>query len=141
MALISCIISLFLYVSLFSKIEFEDIFSHLFGGFGGCGGVGGLGGLGGLFGGHHGGGRGGHSQRRRRTQDMVYPLKVTLEDLYNGKTASIELDRSILCKTCQGYFYIMILFFCQYFHLSVSLDKAVNQVQRNLVLFAKATGL
>ena len=49
--------------------EFEDIFSHLFGGFGGFGGFG----FDSFFG--HQGGRGGHSQRRRRTQDMVYPLK------------------------------------------------------------------
>lgn len=80
--------------------EFEDIFSHLFGGFGGGGG--------GhsffpfdLFGGGHGGGRG-RTQRRMRTQDMVYPLKVTLEDLYNGKTTSIDIERSIVCKTCTG---------------------------------------
>ena len=50
--------------------EFEDIFSHLFGGMGG--------GLGGfpfdIFGGG-GGGRGGARQRMRRTQNMVYPLK------------------------------------------------------------------
>ena len=49
--------------------EFENIFSHLFGGFGG--------GMGGfpfdIFGG--GGGRGGGKQARRRTQNMVYPLK------------------------------------------------------------------
>lgn len=56
----------------FFFLEFEDIFSHLFGGFGG--GFGGFGGFESLFGGH-GGGRGGHSMRRRPTQDIVYPLK------------------------------------------------------------------
>ena len=59
--------------------EFEDIFSHLFGGFGG----GGFGGGGNpffpfdIFGGGMGGGMGGGRGRgaKRRTQNMVYPLK------------------------------------------------------------------
>lgn len=33
---------------------------------------------------------------------MVYPLKVTLEELYNGATKKIELDRSSLCGGCEG---------------------------------------
>jgi DnaJ family protein A protein 2 len=59
--------------------EFEDIFSHLFGGGGGAGGGGGGhpffpfdifgGGMG------FGGGGGGRGPRRRRTQDIAYPLK------------------------------------------------------------------
>lgn len=76
--------------------EFEDIFSHLFGGFGG-----------GnpffpfdIFGG--GGGRGGGRQAKRRTQNMAYPLKVTLEDLYNGVTKNIEYERSVVCSGCEG---------------------------------------
>lgn len=79
--------------------EFEDIFSHLFGGFGGGGGF-----EGGnpffpfdLFG---GGGRG--RPQKRRTQNMAYPLKVNLEDLYNGLTKTIEFERSVLCSGCQG---------------------------------------
>ena len=58
-----------------SKIEFEDIFSHLFGGMGGHP-FGGMGGMGGfpfdIFG---GGGGGGRRAQKRRTQNMVYPLK------------------------------------------------------------------
>ena len=27
---------------------------------------------------------------------------MTLEDLYNGKTAKIELERSVVCKGCSG---------------------------------------
>lgn len=84
--------------------EFEDIFSHLFGGFGGMGG-----GMGGgfpfspfdIFGGGMGGGRGGRGAKRR-TQNMVYPLKVTLEELYQGATKNIELERSVLCSGCDG---------------------------------------
>ena len=77
--------------------EFEDIFSHLFGGFGGGGGNPFFP-FGDLFGG--GGGRG--RPQRRRTQNMAYPLKVTLEDLYNGLTKNIEFERSVLCSGCEG---------------------------------------
>jgi DnaJ family protein A protein 2 len=49
--------------------EFQDIFSHLFGGGGGLGGF-----PFDIFGGG-GGGRGGGRQRQRRTQNMIYPLK------------------------------------------------------------------
>jgi DnaJ homolog subfamily A member 2 len=82
--------------------EFEDIFSHLFGGFGG----GGFGGGGNpffpfdIFGGGMGGGRG--RGAKRRTQNMVYPLKVTLAELYNGATKEIELERSTICSGCEG---------------------------------------
>ncbi|XP_013777769.1 dnaJ homolog subfamily A member 2-like [Limulus polyphemus] len=62
----------------------EDIFSHLFGG--------------GLFGGM---GRG--SGRRKISEDTVHPLKVSLENLYNGKTAKLQLNRNVICKTCDGY--------------------------------------
>jgi DnaJ family protein A protein 2 len=81
--------------------EFEDIFSHLFGG-------GGMGGPGGgffpfdLFGGGMGGMGGGRRQAKRRTQNMVYPLKVTLEELYMGATKNIELERSVVCAGCEG---------------------------------------
>lgn len=85
--------------------EFEDIFSHLFGGMGGhpFSGMGGMGGMSGfpfdIFGGG-GGGRG--ARAKRRTQNMVYPLKCKLEDLYKGATKTIELERSILCPGCDG---------------------------------------
>lgn len=80
----------------------EDIFSSMFGG-----GMGGMGGMGGfpfdLFGGGGGmGGFGGRRQQKRRTQNMVYPLKCTLDELYNGATRNIELERSLLCGTCSG---------------------------------------
>ncbi|XP_031566895.1 dnaJ homolog subfamily A member 2-like [Actinia tenebrosa] len=66
---------------------FDDLLSHIFGG--------GMGG--GLFGGF-GGGR----HRRRRGDDMFHPLKVTLEDLYNGKTTKLQLSKNIICPTCNG---------------------------------------
>lgn len=68
----------------------EDLLSHLFGG-------------GGLFTGFGGfGGGGGGGMRRRRGEDTVHPLKVSLEDLYNGKTSKLQLNRNVICVTCKG---------------------------------------
>ncbi|TNN68346.1 DnaJ subfamily A member 2 [Liparis tanakae] len=66
----------------------DDIFSHIFGG--------------GLFG--FMGGQGSRSRNggRRRGEDMVHPLKVTLEDVYNGKTTKLQLSKNVLCSTCNG---------------------------------------
>jgi DnaJ family protein A protein 2 len=62
----------------------EDLFSQLFGGgFGG------------------GGGRRGPSGPRRG-KDMAHALKVSLEDLYNGKTSKLALQKHILCPKCDG---------------------------------------
>uniref|UniRef100_A0A9J7Y122 DnaJ homolog subfamily A member 2 n=1 Tax=Cyprinus carpio carpio TaxID=630221 RepID=A0A9J7Y122_CYPCA len=35
-------------------------------------------------------------------EDMVHPLKVSLEDLYNGKTTKLQLSKNVLCSTCNG---------------------------------------
>ncbi|CAH1978041.1 unnamed protein product [Acanthoscelides obtectus] len=64
----------------------DDVFSHLFGG--------------GFFGGFGGGGGG--MRRRQRGEDTIHPLKVTLEDMYNGKTAKLQLSKSIICASCKG---------------------------------------
>lgn len=80
------------------------LFSHFFGGAGGddddddddMGGHP----FGGLFGGMGGMGRGG--PRRRKFQDTVHPLNVTLEELYVGKTSKLKLSKKALCKTCEG---------------------------------------
>ncbi|CAM6051597.1 unnamed protein product [Sphagnum compactum] len=64
-----------------------DIFESLFGGGGGS-----------AFGG--GSGRGG--RRQRRGEDVVHPLKVSLEDLYNGTSKKLSLSRNILCPRCKG---------------------------------------
>lgn len=45
---------------------------------------------------------GGMSRRARRGQDLTHPLKVTLEDLYNGKTSKLQLQRRIICNACNG---------------------------------------
>ncbi|ORX54377.1 ATPase GET3 [Hesseltinella vesiculosa] len=62
----------------------NDLFSQLFGG--------------GLFG---GGGRGGRSGPRRG-KDMYHALKVSLEDLYKGKTSKLAVQKHILCAACEG---------------------------------------
>ncbi|EDO36691.1 predicted protein [Nematostella vectensis] len=64
---------------------FEDILSHIFGG--------------GSM--PFGGGMGGRS-RRRRGEDLFHPLKVTLADLYNGKTTKLQLSKNVICTTCKG---------------------------------------
>ncbi|XP_074294980.1 dnaJ protein homolog ANJ1-like [Silene latifolia] len=61
-----------------------DIFSHMFGGqqFGG----------------------GGRSRGRgqRRGEDVIHPLKVSLEEVYNGTTKKLSLSRNVLCSKCRG---------------------------------------
>ncbi|CAM9366651.1 unnamed protein product [Phaeothamnion confervicola] len=58
----------------------EDIFSMFFGG------------------GRRGGGGGGP----RKGENLVHPLKVSLEDLYNGKTCRLAITHNKLCGTCEG---------------------------------------
>lgn len=49
---------------------------------------------------------GGGGQRgrpgKRKGEDVVFPLKVTLEDLYNGCTKKLRLTRNVICKGCEG---------------------------------------
>ncbi|ORZ15032.1 hypothetical protein BCR42DRAFT_482838 [Absidia repens] len=68
-------------------MDAEDLFSQLFGG--------------GLFGGG-GGGRSRGPQGPRRGKDMVHHLKVSLEDLYKGKTTKLALQKHVLCGKCNG---------------------------------------
>lgn len=63
----------------------DDLFSHLFGG--------------GLFGAGMGGMR---ARRQHRGEDTIHPLKVSLEDLYNGKTAKLQLSKNVICTVCDG---------------------------------------
>lgn len=39
---------------------------------------------------------------RRRGEDTAHPLKVSLEDLYNGKTSKLQLSKTVICKKCKG---------------------------------------
>ena len=58
-----------------------DIFSQFFGG---------------------GGGRGGGRRGPRKGEDVVHPLKVSLEEMYNGTEKKLALTKQVLCKTCSG---------------------------------------
>lgn len=49
-----------------------------------------------MFGGGGGGRR--QSQRRQKTKDVVQPLKVTLEQLYNGHTKKMAITRKVIDK-------------------------------------------
>ncbi|KAK4534845.1 hypothetical protein CDCA_CDCA03G0870 [Cyanidium caldarium] len=49
------------------------------------------------------GGLGGRSSRGpRKTEDVVHALRVSLEDLYNGKTTKLAIQRKRVCATCNG---------------------------------------
>lgn len=56
--------------------------------------------MGGGMGGGMGGMGGGRRKRKGRDVGMVYP--VSLEDLYNGKKASVPREKTILCPDCDG---------------------------------------
>jgi DnaJ family protein A protein 2 len=66
--------------------------------------------FGSLFGGGGGRGRGGGAKKRSKTKDVVQPLKVTLEQLYNGATKKMAITRQIIdkkrgvqtCSNCDG---------------------------------------
>ena len=68
----------------------DDISSHIFGG--------------GLFSFM---GNQSRSRNGRRREDMMHPLKVSLEDLYNGKTTKLQLSKNVLvvhaCTVCRAY--------------------------------------
>lgn len=49
-----------------------------------------------------GGGRGRGRQGPVRGEDIVHPLKASLEDLYNGKTVKLAINRDKLCEECDG---------------------------------------
>jgi len=50
-----------------------------------------------------GGGRGGAKKNvKRKTKSKLQQLKVTLEDVYNGKKKYLEITRYRTCTTCNG---------------------------------------
>nr|GMD07508.1 DnaJ protein homolog [Ipomoea batatas] len=56
-----------------------------------------------FFGGSRfGGGGSSRGRRQRRGEDAVHPLKVSLEDLYNGTSKKLSLSRNVLCVKCKG---------------------------------------
>eukprot|EP01112_Ceratiomyxa_fruticulosa_P008307 TRINITY_DN2151_c0_g1_i1.p1 TRINITY_DN2151_c0_g1~~TRINITY_DN2151_c0_g1_i1.p1 ORF type:complete len:416 (-),score=112.24 TRINITY_DN2151_c0_g1_i1:199-1446(-) len=63
----------------------SSIFESLFGGFGG------------MF-----GGGGGRRQGPVQGEDIIHPINVTLEDLYNGKSVKLAITRNLICSKCTG---------------------------------------
>ena len=56
-----------------------------------------------LFGDMMGGRRGGrHGSGRERGADLRYNLEITLEEAFNGKTATIKMPTSVTCEACAG---------------------------------------
>ncbi|KAJ3077536.1 DnaJ- protein scj1 [Quaeritorhiza haematococci] len=53
------------------------------------------------FGGFGGGGWG-HQHAQKQGPDINVDLPVTLEELFNGKSFDVELNKQILCTTCRG---------------------------------------
>ena len=47
-------------------------------------------------------GEGGRMQRERRGKNVVHQLSVTLEDLYNGATRKLALQKNVICDKCEG---------------------------------------
>ena len=64
---------------------FSDVFDDLFGDF--------------MGGGRQGAGR---QQRAARGSDLRYNLRMTLEEAYSGKLATITVPGSVACDTCNG---------------------------------------
>ncbi|CAO2833054.1 unnamed protein product [Amaranthus hypochondriacus] len=56
-----------------------------------------------FFGGNpFGGGGSSRGRRQRRGEDVIHPLKVSLEDLYNGTSKKLSLARNVICSKCKG---------------------------------------
>lgn len=55
------------------------------------------------FGFDFGPGGAGPSRRRGKGEDAVIPHTVTLDELYNGKTLKLNLEKEAVCGSCKGY--------------------------------------
>ncbi|KAJ8767907.1 hypothetical protein K2173_020847 [Erythroxylum novogranatense] len=55
-----------------------------------------------FFGGNPFGGGSSRGRRQRRGEDVVHPLKVSLEDLYLGTSKKLSLSRNVICSKCSG---------------------------------------
>lgn len=41
-------------------------------------------------------------RRRGKGEDSLNPYDVTLEDLYNGKSVKMNMEKEVLCGQCKG---------------------------------------
>jgi len=69
--------------------DMEDIFAQFFGG-GGAGGF------------SLGFDLGGGGRARTKGADSVHHYQVTLEDLYNGKSVKLNMEKDVVCDVCKG---------------------------------------
>ena len=53
-------------------------------------------------GGHGMGGMGGRHRGPRRTKNLMHQLSVSLEDMYNGTTRKLALQKNVICGDCDG---------------------------------------
>ncbi|XP_020618047.1 dnaJ homolog subfamily A member 1-like [Orbicella faveolata] len=53
-----------------------------------------------FFGTGHGRHRSSHGERKGK--DMIHQLKVSLEDMYNGTTRQLALQKNVVCSKCEG---------------------------------------
>ncbi|KAK3333622.1 hypothetical protein B0T19DRAFT_449037 [Cercophora scortea] len=68
-----------------AEVDLNDILAQMFGM-----------GVGGMPGG------GGGPRRQRRSPDEDQPYKVTLEELYKGKTVKFAAEKQVVCSQCKG---------------------------------------
>merc|ERR1712050_569646 len=45
---------------------------------------------------------GGRSRGPRRTKNLMHQLSVSLEDMYNGTTRKLALQKNVICDACEG---------------------------------------
>ncbi|KAH1222408.1 DnaJ [Glycine max] len=55
-----------------------------------------------IFSSFFGGSGSSRGRRQRRGEDVVHPLKVSLEDLYLGTSKKLSLSRNVLCQNAMG---------------------------------------
>nr|XP_020475055.1 dnaJ homolog subfamily A member 4-like [Monopterus albus]XP_020475057.1 dnaJ homolog subfamily A member 4-like [Monopterus albus] len=48
-------------------------------------------------------GGGGRMQRERKGKNVVHQLSVSLEEMYNGTTRKLGLQKNVICEKCEGY--------------------------------------
>lgn len=48
------------------------------------------------------GGGGGRRKKENKGKDVIHQLAVSLEDLYNGATRKLALQKNVICEKCEG---------------------------------------
>ena len=49
-----------------------------------------------------GGGGGGRRQKSNKGKDVIHQLSVSLEEMYNGATRKLALQKNVICEKCEG---------------------------------------